>query len=357
MTFDSLSRRAQVARLRALGRAALAAYGLGEAPMRLLQHEYNTTFRVAGRFVLRVGRAQGQTLAALGSEAAWLRALAEETDLVVPAPVPARDGALAVSAIAPGVPGARACVLLRWVEGRFRDASLAPVHARRIARVQAALHEHALGWTPPPGFTRPPALRLTARAAEGAEPPTRRRPCGWSPGSARRATWRRSRPRSRASGRRSASWRPQPGGVALIHGDLHHENVVFARGEARAIDFDDCGHGPLLYDLAVTRFELTSRPALREALLDEYAALRGLPPRAEEHLAALELLRRIQMIMWVLESREHPRFRSCWRALGARGPRRAGRGAQLTRRRSSISSRSGAGSWNGSPAGSQPSRA
>ena len=313
MTFDSLSRRAQVARLRALGRAALAAYGLGEAPMRLLQHEYNTTFRVAGRFVLRVGRAQGQTLAALGSEAAWLRALAEETDLVVPAPVPTRDGALAVSATAPGVPGARACVLLRWVEGRFRDASLAPVHARRIARVQAALHEHALGWTPPPGFTRPPASRLTARAADRAsadEAEALRLVAGLGAPRDVEAV-AAALARVRATERALAA---EPGGVALIHGDLHHENVVFARGEARAIDFDDCGHGPLLYDLAVTRFELTSRPALREALLDEYAALRSLPPRAEEHLAALELLRRIQMIMWVLESREHPRFRSCWRA-------------------------------------------
>ena len=313
MTFDSLSRQAQVARLRALGRAALAAYGLGEAPMRLLQHEYNTTFRVAGRFVLRVGRPQGQTLAALRSEAAWLRALAEETDLVVPAPVPARDGALAVSATAPGVPGPRACVLLRWVEGRFRDASLAPVHARRIARVQAALHEHALGWTPPPGFTRPPASRLTARAGEGTEADEAEalRLVGGLGTPRDAAAVAAALARVRATERELAA---APGGAALIHGDLHHENVVFAGGEARAIDFDDCGHGPLLYDLAVTRFELTSRPALRDALLDEYAALRGLPPRAEEHLATLELLRRIQMIMWVLESREHPRFRASWRA-------------------------------------------
>jgi hypothetical protein len=64
----------------------------------------------------------------------------------------------------------------------------------------------------------------------------------------------------------------------------------------------------------VTRFELAYRPALRDALLDEYAALRGLPPRAEELLEALEQLRRIQMIMWVLESREQPRFRACWQA-------------------------------------------
>ncbi|MET0687162.1 MAG: phosphotransferase [Solirubrobacteraceae bacterium] len=313
MTFAVLSRQAQVARLRALGRAALAAYGLQGAPFRLLQHEYNTTFRVGGRYVLRVGRAHGQTLAALASEAAWLHALAEETDLVVPAPVPTRDGALAVMASAPGVPEERACVLLRWVEGRFRDASLRPVHARRIARVQAALHEHALGWTPPPGFTRPPASRLTARAADGpaADEAEALRLVAALMGPRDAQTVRDALARVRDTERALAA---EPGGVALVHGDLHHENVVFAGTEARAIDFDDCGVGPLLYDLAVTRFELTTRPALRDALLDEYAGLRGLPPRAEEHLAALELLRRVQMVMWVLESREHPRFRAGWRA-------------------------------------------
>jgi Ser/Thr protein kinase RdoA (MazF antagonist) len=37
----------------------------------------------------------------------------------------------------------------------------------------------------------------------------------------------------------------QPGMAGLIHADLHVENVLFHRGVARAIDFDDCGWGPL----------------------------------------------------------------------------------------------------------------
>ena len=313
MTFEALSRQAQVARLRALGRAALAAYGLEDAPLRLLQHEYNTTFRVGGRLVLRVGRAQGQTLAALASEAAWLRALAAESGLVVPAPVAAGDGALAVTASAPGVPEPRACVVLRWVGGRFLDGTLAPVHARRMARTLAVLHEHALGWTPPPGFTRPPISRLTARAAEGAAADEEEavRLVAEHVAARDAETVRAALRHVRATEGELAR---MPGQVALIHGDLHHENVVFAGEQARPIDFDDCGPGPLLYDLAVPRFEFTGRPALRDALLDEYATLRGLPPRAEEHLAALELLRRLQMVMWVLESREHPRFRTTWRA-------------------------------------------
>jgi Ser/Thr protein kinase RdoA (MazF antagonist) len=313
MGFTALSRQVQVARLRGLAREALVAYGLGEAPLRLLQHEHNTTFRVGRDHVLRIGRAQGQTLAALTSEAAWLRALAADTGLVVPAPVATRDGALAVTATVPGVPGPRGCVLLRWVGGRFLDRTLAPVHARRMARTLAALHAHALRWRPPPGFTRPPVGRLTARAPDGAaaDEDEAVRLVAEHVAARDAETVRAALHSIRTTERDLAGTRDQ---VALVHGDLHHENVVFAGGQARPIDFDDCGRGPLLYDLAVPRFEFTGRPALRDALLDEYASLRGLPRRAEDHLATLELLRRLQMVMWVLESREHPHFRARWRA-------------------------------------------
>ena len=44
--------------------------------------------------------------------------------------------------------------------------------------------------------------------------------------------------------------------TGLIHADLHYENFLFHDGVARAIDFDDCGWGFYLYDVAVTLWEL-----------------------------------------------------------------------------------------------------
>lgn len=85
----------------------------------------------------------------------------------------------------------------------------------------------------------------------------------------------------------------QPGNAGLIHGDLHQENY-------------------LLHDLAVTLSELEGRPRygeLRAALLDEYTGLRPLPRRAETHLEAFGTLRQMNLLMWVVESRDHPAFR------------------------------------------------
>lgn len=108
-----------------------------------------------------------------------------------------------------------------------------------------------------------------------------------------------------------------PDGHGLLHADLHYENFLFPDGRALAIDFDDCGWGNYLYDLAVPLSELEGRSnyeALRDALLDGYARQRSLPLGFDDHLRALAILRRVQLIVWILESREQAAFRDDWRS-------------------------------------------
>jgi Ser/Thr protein kinase RdoA (MazF antagonist) len=86
-------------------------------------HAENTTFRVetpAGdRFVLRIQRITGSPVhpprgeAEARSELLWLSALRRETDLEVPEPVPANDGALTTVVDVEGVPAPRICALFR----------------------------------------------------------------------------------------------------------------------------------------------------------------------------------------------------------------------------------------------------
>jgi Ser/Thr protein kinase RdoA (MazF antagonist) len=40
------------------------------------------------------------------------------------------------------------------------------------------------------------------------------------------------------------------GVFGLIHGDFTFDNLLFFRRDVRVIDFDDCGFGYFLYDLA-----------------------------------------------------------------------------------------------------------
>jgi len=77
--------------------------------------------------------------------------------------------------------------------------------------------------------------------------------------------------------------------------------VLFHRGEARTIDFDDGGYGYWVYDLAIPLIDLDGNEALpifRDALLKGYAEIRTIP---EEQLEKLELFQaafRALEIIW-----------------------------------------------------------
>lgn len=332
--YVTLSRRSQLGRLRTLAHRALAAYGIAQARLTLLRHETNTTFRVdtpGGPYVLRINRPDVHTVAAIRSELAWLSALRHDTDLGVPDPIAARDGALVVLASDAGVPEPRPCVLLRWLPGRFVDEQLSPRQLHQVGALQATLQQHAVAWMAPGDFARARVDNVTEAARRGGlfssaaaaavvEHPTR--------DDADRAVGLVSELVSAADGKlcsagldivRSATRElsAQPGAFGLIHADLHQENYFFHAGAARAIDFDDCGWGFYLYDLAVTLSELEELPqytALRAALVEAYGRLRPLPERYESYLAAFRVLRKLQLLLWILESREHAAFRDEWPA-------------------------------------------
>ncbi len=87
----------------------------------------------------------------------------------------------------------------------------------------------------------------------------------------------------------------------LIHADLGVDsNVLFWRGEARAIDFDESGFGYWVYDLAIALEhcrEDAEYPKFRSALLDGYAEIRSLP---EDHLEHLDLFAAVFDVYWSL---------------------------------------------------------
>ena len=325
--FEHLSRRRQVARLRRLAAAALAAYDLPAARLSLLAHGYNTSFRVdttgGRRYVLRISRSGTPTVERVGAELAWLAALRRDTHLGVPAPVPTRDGPLLTVATAQGVPPS-ICVLFGWLDGRILNASLAPAHLERVGELMAALQNHAALFGPPRAFARGRVDGLTEAARQSTEPfaPGMIAACGalvaetLSAEEARLvvAVIEHIAAVQRALGR-------GPAAFGLMHADLHHNNLLFARGAVRAIDFDDCGFGPLLFDMGVTLSDVHDRPtypALRAALLAGYRRVRPLPPEHEEAIDSFIALRRLQDALWGLEAHRQAAIAPNWQALARR---------------------------------------
>jgi Ser/Thr protein kinase RdoA (MazF antagonist) len=284
-----LSHRSQVVRMRRMAVQALDAYPLAGPELRFIAHGENTTFRVdakapdgPGRFLLRLHRParHGRNIdpaAAVDSELAWLTALRADTSLAVPEPFRTIGGNLTTVAAATEVPQPRVCSVLRWMDGRVHSAVPRPVHLRRLGAVMARLHEHATRWRSPPGFVR---IRwdwetffgdtMTYGGLNAAEV--------WDllPDDLRRRFDRVAARMQHVMTRLGDA----ADSAGLIHADLHLDNALFWRGDVRVIDFDDCGFGYWLYDLAVALWELRDRPdyeQFRDGLIEGYTQHRPLP--------------------------------------------------------------------------------
>jgi Ser/Thr protein kinase RdoA (MazF antagonist) len=303
----------------------------------LLKDEHNTTFDVRTadreRFVLRIHRPGQHTTEAIRSELLWLSALHQETELCIPQPILTRDGGLLTIAEVDGVPEPRTCVLFRWLPGRFLDSSLTPTHLERVGMFMGHLQEHAAQWPFPSHFVRGRVDNLTSEARlvpcvdlHSASPTDlEKHPADEDVERCLRLIAELGLPEDRAVVHRAIHQIRQvltelgygADVFGLIHADLHQENYLFHRGRVCAIDFDDCGFGHYLYDLTVTLLEIQhiqQYASLRTALLAGYRRARPLPPAHEGYLDTFLALRHLQLLMWVLESREHPAFRNAWKS-------------------------------------------
>ena len=299
--WEQLTRVGKLRRMRQLAEAALASYDLPGARLTFLRAGDNLLYRVAtpngDRFLLRLHESSRRSADELRSELLWLTALRQGGGLVVPEPIPTRNGAPLVEVADGGVPGSRRCVLLRWVTGRQRSANLTRADARGIGRCLAQLHDFARGWSAPAGFARP---RWDPERWIGASSSL------WTRGeqvytgadlAVFAAASRRIRADLRALGEGPATF-------GLIHADLAPSNVVFSAGVARAIDFEECGWGYYLFDIAVALTALADYGErggrLQGAFLDGYRSASSPPEVGAEYRETFMALVMIKIVEWTL---------------------------------------------------------
>jgi Ser/Thr protein kinase RdoA (MazF antagonist) len=102
--------------------------------------------------------------------------------------------------------------------------------------------------------------------------------------------------------------------VGLIHADLHLDNALFWHDDVKIIDFDDCGFGYWLYDIAVSLWELRHRAdyeQFRAALIDGYTQHRPLPPGDLAHLDDFIATRDVAFALWYTGTAQvNPGFRA-----------------------------------------------
>lgn len=308
--YNELTRLGQLRRIRQLAEAALDAYGLRGARLTFVQYTANIVYRVdvpnptpntngpgfyvPNRYLLRV--LYTNHWEGVKGEMTWLAALSREAGIPVPEPVPTLEGELLTRIAMPGMPEERIVSLMRWIDGQRLTNGFRPDHFRAWGRAVARVHEFSAGWQPPEGFERPvwdwegqlggryfdcSIEELVALMPQHLRGPfeivsleTREVMEGLGKG---------------------------PGVYGLIHADTFPENVLFKAGDAYLIDFEDCGFGYWLWDVAVALClwpwteEWTWR---RDAFLDGYSQVRTLPESQLRHLDLFMAAQYATMVLW-----------------------------------------------------------
>jgi Ser/Thr protein kinase RdoA (MazF antagonist) len=291
--FYHLTPAEQSVRFEGLAITALQHWNVQVSGLTLLKLRENAVFQVSAtdgaRYVVRVHRAGYHTDAELQSEMWWMAAL-NEAGVRTPAFLPASDGSPFKTVSVPEVPEPRQVDLSEWIdghtlgtiEGGLSDAvtDAAAVH-RLIGETMGRVHNQAVSWHLPSGFTR---HAWDAEGLVGDRPFWGR---FWElarlSDEQRRATLEA---RAKLQGVLARFGRERDR-YSLIHADFLPENLLVAREGARLIDFDDCGFGWHMFDVATAVFFQAGQSGFDssfEALVDGYRSVRPLP---DEHLALL----------------------------------------------------------------------
>jgi Ser/Thr protein kinase RdoA (MazF antagonist) len=290
MRFEDRSVRGQVAQLRPVALAVLRQYPIEAASLRLLNHGFNTTYRVdtidGRRFALRLNVNSRRTDAFIGAEMAWLAALSEETELWVPTPQRTIDGELLAHVDCPPLGRAIPAALFSWLPGRDLGSEATAHQMREVGRAAAMLHTHGETWRPPAGAALPAIDTVLMDIPYVLD---------------------QDHPLLSAADHQLiddvfahvqshydamfAGARRQP-----LHADLHIWNLRWYRGRLAVFDFDDSGIGVPVQDLAIAAYYLRDNAEQEAALLEGYQQVRPLPAFTTEQYEAMVASRNLVLL-------------------------------------------------------------
>jgi len=300
--YHALTERGQAHRLRSLALNALKQYDLDVSRLRLVTNDMNGIFRVdthsGAKYILRVTLPEGgHTHDHVAAEMDWLAALTRDTHLSVPCPLPARNGALVVEAIADGVPEARLCAIFSWVPGTDLSEHISLTNLSKLGELMAGLHAHALTYQPPVEldllrfdrvFPFPEPVILFEERFAALVTPER------SAIYQQAIDWAQS-----AVDRLKAHGEP----MRILHGDLHQWNVRYSRGVLSPIDFEDLMWGWPVQDIATTLYyflDQTTYPSMREAFQEGYTLRSSWPERYPGEIDAFIAARGLGLANFIL---------------------------------------------------------
>ena len=286
---------------------------LSEANIQLLDYSENATFLVqhealGEKYILRVNRPNYHTKAEIESELAWLCSLDKYSPIQVSLPILDDSGSFIQTSEWKGE--IYYSTLFTFLEGnspnennesglikqfealgeitaKFHDYSIAQHDVFHTFNRMTWDYETILGNTPKWGKWQD-GLAITSERAE---------------------LFQRV---SNTIKNRLERYGKAPDRFGLIHSDLRLANLIVEDEQIKVIDFDDCGFGWYMYDLATSLSFIEHKqyvPDLIESWLKGYRKVRPITFEEVDELPTFIMMRRLQLISWI-GSRDNDTTRS-----------------------------------------------
>jgi Ser/Thr protein kinase RdoA (MazF antagonist) len=294
--FFSLPQEVQKEELASFSRTILANYALEADLIECVSFEYNTTMKITaidGReFALRININSPRTIENLRAEIAWVQYLEKDSRVRAPQLVAAKDGSYLTEIFHEKSGRTLRCVLYVWLPGVEPDEDQPDlVHVEAMGRSMALMHTIAQDFELPSDSNLPQLDDVM-----------------W---------WTEDFLLSEKSVLDSASKDLISKALTtiadhvaqlyvgakpiVIHADLHGGNVLWNDGSLSVIDFDDCGVGLPIQDLATAMYYLDT-PEQDAAFLKGYSSVLPLPKMTWQDEAVLRLQRRIILLNYLYET-------------------------------------------------------
>lgn len=259
------------------------------------------------KYVVRVnsGRLAYHNKPSISSELEWLKAIGHDTDIPVPVVLADRNGETVHKLELGELGNTRFASIYSFLEGVEPPEDNLVHNFFDLGAITANLHEHSKTWTPPSSFKRhdwsaTEVLDDTLnwghwKNGVGIEGET-------ATVLARTETTVRKRMDDLAKSRDN---------YGLIHADLRLANVLVSGDQIGIIDFDDCGYGWFLYELASAVSFIEDHPDLDILLqrwIEGYRTVSDIDQDMLEALPTFLMLRRFSLIAWLGYQQQHLAF-------------------------------------------------
>jgi Ser/Thr protein kinase RdoA (MazF antagonist) len=273
----------------------LAAYPIAVKSAVSINYEYNATLKIEtteGKlFALRINTNSPRTPENLMAEIAFVRLLGADGRVRVPHPIQNLDGGFFTSIFHQPSQRTFHCVLYSWIEGEELEDEPTDDQVRAMGVAMATMHLVA------PTFELPLGTSL----------PTFDDPLWWTEDF---LLSEKSVLDASAKDLVSRALMAIKEGVAkfylnatpmIIHADMHGGNVLWNQDHLSVIDFDDCGFGLPIQDLATALYYFDT-PEQDSAFKEGYKSVAPLPECSEREMKMFFLQRRIVLLNYLYET-------------------------------------------------------